>query len=74
MAERKNPFAGFIPEVSKAHDPNHITLANLEKYNSLEHEKLDGLFKVLKKSRLYIGGVLCLCVWGAWYGERKARN
>lgn len=68
-----NPFSKYIVDPSKIVDPNKITLQQLEKYNSYEIEKLNSLFKTVKRSSLYIGGVVGLCLLGAWWAERKAR-
>jgi len=36
-------------------------------------EKLNSLFRTLKRSSFYIGGVVGLCFVAAWWGEKKAR-
>jgi hypothetical protein len=69
-----NPFAKLVPNPSSVPDPNKITLQQLEKYNSLEIEKLNSLFRTLRRSAPYIGGVLGLCLAAAWWGERQARS
>lgn len=69
-----NPFAKFVPNPSSVPDPNKITLQQLEKYNSLEIEKLNALFRALRRSAPYVGGVLGLCLAAAWWGERQARS
>jgi hypothetical protein len=68
-----NPFLKFVPDPSKVPDPNKISLQQFEKYSSYEMEKLSALSRSLKRSGLYIGGVIGLCLLGAWWGERKAR-
>jgi len=73
MSNKSNPYAKFITDPSKIPNPNNITLTQLEKYNSLEIEKLNSLFRTLKRSSLYIGGVVGLCLAGAWWAEKKAR-
>jgi len=73
MSNNSNPYAKFITDPSKIPNPNNITLTQLEKYNSLEIEKLNSLFRTLKRSSLYIGGVVGLCLVGAWWAEKKAR-
>ena len=74
MANNINPYAKFITDPSKIPDPNRITLQQLEKYNSLEIERANTLFRTIKKSGLYLGGVIGLCLAGAWWAERKARS
>jgi hypothetical protein len=69
-----NPYAKFVSNPSNIPDPNKITLQQLEKYNSLEIEKLGSLFRTFKRSGLYIGGVVGLCLIGAWWGEKQARS
>lgn len=69
----QNPFSKFVVDPSNIPDPNKITLQQFERYNSLEIEKLNSLFRTLKRSSLYIGGVLGLCAVAAWWGERNAR-
>lgn len=69
----QNPFSKFVVDPSNIPDPNKITLQQFERYNSLEIEKLNSLFRTLKRSSLYIGGVLGLCAVAAWWGERSAR-
>lgn len=69
----QNPFSKFVVDPSNIPDPNKITLHQFERYNSLEIEKLNSLFRTLKRSSLYIGGVLGLCAVAAWWGERSAR-
>jgi hypothetical protein len=69
----QNPFSKFVVDPSTIPDPNKITLQQFEKYNSLEIEKLNSLFRTLKRSSLYIGGVVGLCLAAAWWGERQAR-
>jgi|JI10StandDraft_1071094.scaffolds.fasta_scaffold296765_2 hypothetical protein len=68
-----NPFAKFVPNPSSAPDPNKITLQQLEKYSSFEMERLGALSRTLKRSGLYLGGVIGLCLVAAWWGDKKAR-
>lgn len=70
---QENPFAKLVPNPSSAHDPNKITLQQLEKYNSYEIERLNALGRSIKKSGKYLGGVLGVCLLAAWWGERNAR-
>ncbi len=69
-----NPYSKFVVDPSTIPDPNKINLQQFEKYNSLEIERANRLFRTIKKSGLYIGGVLGLCLAGAWWAERKARH
>lgn len=69
-----NPYAKFVKDPSKIPNPNNITLQQLEKYNSYEMEKLNSLFRTLKKSTVYIGGVIGLCLVSVWWAEAKARR
>ena len=69
-----NPYSKFIKDPSSIPDPNKISLRQLETYTSLEMEKTHALFRTLKKSSLYMGGVIGLCLLGAVWGEKKARN
>ena len=32
------------------------------------------MFKTVKRSSFYLGGVVGLCLLGAWWAERKARS
>lgn len=73
MSSTNNPFSKLVADPSSIPDPNKITLQQLERYNSLEIERLNSLFRTIKRSGLYIGGVLGLCLAGAWWAERKAR-
>ena len=70
----QNPFSKLVANPSSAPDPNKITLQQLEKYNSLEVEKLNALFRTVKRSSKYIGGVLGLSLIAAWYAEKQART
>lgn len=69
-----NPFSKFVADPSTIPDPNKISLQQFEKYNSLELEKVNSLLRTMKRSSLYIGGVVGLCLVGAWWAERQARN
>lgn len=69
----ENPFAKLVSNPSSAPDPNRITLQQLEKYNSIEMERLNTLTRSIKRSGKYLGGVLGLCLVGAWWAERQAR-
>jgi hypothetical protein len=68
-----NPFSKFVADPSSIPDPNKITLQQFERYNSLEIERINSLFRTIKRSGLYIGGVLGLCLAGAWWAEKQAR-
>lgn len=70
---QSNPFSKYVTNPSNIPDPNKINLQQLEKYNSLEIEKLGSLFRSVKRSGLYIGGVVGLCLVAAWWGEKQAR-
>ena len=74
MSGNNNPFSKFVPDPSSIPDPNKITLQQFERYNSLEIEKLNSLFRTIKRSGLYIGGVVALSLVGAWWAEKQARN
>lgn len=74
MSSNNNPFSKLVADPSNIPDPNKITLQQFERYNSLEIERLNSLFRTIKRSGLYIGGVLGLCLAGAWWAERKARH
>ena len=63
----QNPFSN-LPNPSSAPDPNKITLQQLEKYNSFEMEKINSLFRTVKRSSKYLGGVLGLSLIAAWWG------
>lgn len=69
-----NPYSKFVVDPSTIPDPNKITLQQFEKYNSLEMERSNRLLRTFKKSSLYVGGVIGLCLVGAWWAERKARH
>ena len=69
----ENPFAKLVSNPSSAPDPNRITLQQFEKYNSIEIERLNALGRTIKRSGKYLGGVLGLCLIGAWWGEKQAR-
>jgi hypothetical protein len=73
VMSQENPFAKLVANPSSIPDPNRITLTQLEKYNSIEIEKLNTLGRTLKRSGKYIGGVVGLCLLGAWWGEKQAR-
>lgn len=70
---QESPFAKLVANPSSIPDPNKITLSQLEKYNSLEIEKMNSLGRSFKRSGKYMGGVLGLCLLGVWWGEKKAR-
>lgn len=74
MSNNTNPYAKYVADPSKIPDPSKISLAQLEKYNSYEMEKLNSLFRTIKRSSFYIGGVVGLCLAAAWWGERTARR
>jgi hypothetical protein len=74
MSNNTNPYAKYITDPSKIPDPNKITLSQLEKYNSYEIEKLNSLFRTLKRSSFYLGGVLGLSLVAAWWAEKNART
>lgn len=74
MASTNNPYSKLVADPSSIPDPNKITLQQFERYNSLEIERLNSLTRTLKRSGLYIGGVIGLCLAGAWWAERKART
>lgn len=74
MSGTNNPYSKFVADPSSIPDPNKITLQQFERYNSLEIERLNSLFRTIKRSGLYIGGVIGLCLAGAWWAERKARH
>jgi hypothetical protein len=74
MSNNTNPYAKYLADPSKIPDPNRISLAQLEKYNSYEIEKLNSLLRTLKRSSFYIGGVVGLCLAAAWWGEKNARK
>ena len=69
-----NPYSKFIIDPSKVLDPNKVTLTQFEKYSSLEMEKMGSVFRTMKRSGFYISGVIGLCLVGALWAERKARN
>lgn len=69
-----NPYSKFIVDPSKVPDPNKVTLSQFEKYSSLEMEKIGSVFRTMKRSSFYIGGVIGLCFIGALWAERKARS
>lgn len=69
-----NPYAKFIKDPSTIPDPNKITVQQFEKYNSLELEKVNSQLRTVKRSAVYIGGVLGLCLLGAWWVEKTARH
>ena len=56
-----NPFSKYVRDPSNIPDPNKMSVQQYQKYNSLEMEKLNALFRSLRKSRLYIAGVLGVC-------------
>lgn len=68
-----NPYAKFVKDPSSIPDPNKITVQQFEKYNSLELEKVNSQLRTLKKSAVYIGGVLGLSLLAAWWAEKNAR-
>ena len=68
-----NPYSKFIIDPSTVPDPNKVTLSQFEKYSSLEMEKIGSVFRTLKRSSFYIGGVIGLCFVGALWAERRAR-
>ena len=70
---QSNPYSKFVTNPSNIPDPNKISLQQLEKYNSLEAERLNALLRSVKKSGKYLGGVLGLCLAAAWWGEKSAR-
>jgi hypothetical protein len=74
MSSTNNPFSKFVVDPSNIPDPNKITLQQFERYNSLEVERLNSLFRTIKRSGLYIGGVIGLCLAGAWWAEKNARS
>ncbi len=69
-----NPYAKFVKDPSSIPDPNKITLQQFEKYNSLELEKVNSQLRTFRRSAVYIGGVLGLCLVAAWWGEKQARH
>jgi hypothetical protein len=74
MSGTNNPFSKFVVDPSSIPDPNKISLQQFERYNSLEMERINSLFRTIKRSGLYIGGVLGLCLVGAWWAEKQART
>ena len=70
---QESPFAKLVSNPSSVPDPNRITLQQLEKYNSIEMQRLSTLSRTAIRSSKYIGGVLGLCLVAAWWGEKQAR-
>ena len=74
MSQQENVFAKFVVDPSKVPDPNRIGLQQLEKYQSIETERLGALGRSFRRSAVYMAGVAGLCLVAAWLGEKNARS